>query len=1192
MIKKFLLAVMLIWCATEGMAQSGNLVAPNISIRTDDNSIYIIYDFYSDGTAVIKNVSMEQCFLDVNIPASVKYENKDYQVVKIADNVFYENGMCSLRDPNRIIISNDATPNLIFGNNPYGRAENHPENVELIVSHCITTINEEWKSLFDVIYTPELNTFFQIIDDDGWPQADYEIPYTASGCNLEPFSITKSDITLNVEQSSILTEKDIINASENNDLILKKATIKYSDKQSCPAKIDDEGYTIYNAVNVNRADITEIKPEDLLLETNSKFYPVPNNPDAVISHVRSGNNEKNFSDDYIPCEDNGKKFIPMLGFINTDTLCVECNYNFDCKDDGVFINISIASNANIIGSYGNGNHHSSTNYNWTLKLNKDFNYSIRLTDPYPVFVNKTPIDKSEIKGTTFTWEDRWFEVDGISYNDGLFINYDEKDFKNLTKIYDGESDIKASTFSNVTLYIKQRFNPAINAVDKLSGYMTSLQDKYDIYKPIEIDCSLAFDNPNVGTDKTIKLTITPTDDFYKGLIGGSYSVTLNTKGTITPIQLDDVLEVRDAIYNALGKERNKPYDGSSMLVPNHKTITLDKEDTGLPDNVQVSLSNLQYFGQDGEWKPSAEHGKHTIVMDLELVLNDNDNPNNYCFFRRDNETYYTKNWLYQGEDKYTGEIIPVEITLTEEMFYLTFPKERPFDGTNLVYDHLGKIVNPDNPQMFLANPEYMINGNFQITNALYKSAEVTDPDPNSIILTIKNLSGNYIINNLGDGNTFAISGNITPAELDIQFAPEDFKDNITFQRQYNSEDASAEIKTAKFSKDGHNFIITDAKFVDNSAGNEKQIAVYIELDDNNPNYELKNSTFNISGGKIWDYATIALNNNKFAEGKATIGTDIIATATYNEQNIEGTFTYTPATGTQLTQGTHEITATFNSACDYIESSTQKFIVVVNGSAIIVKGESIQQKDNQTEYCINGVNGLELKYTKISGDINRFKIEIEGEEKLSEAMSDNKGERINDTIIYVNIPSDAKPGIYHGTIQFFGEDVESDKYPFEITVYMPKSIVKYLYHNVIFVDNHENLFSDYQWYKNGEKIDGATRQYYYEKVLDGNYYVVCKTNSGIQLKSCPVEGELSAKLSVSSVKVYPNPAKADIPFNLELVGGNGNYAGTEMLIYNNSGNLVKHITNITDIITLTLPQGNYSGALFFNGEKTGFKIIVK
>lgn len=1181
MIKNIFLVVVLILCTTNVMAQNPTLIEENYEDDNESDRTTAVYDIYSDGTAVLKKYYSHTCNISIFIPASVNYNGETYQLVEIADKVFYNETTSNLTIGDkvfRITIDNNAKSTLKLGDTPLGRWENESSSIELVVSHCIDA--SKWEAYFNIIYSPEMELFFNTFDDDGFSEPAYLIPYNGDNSDLEPFSLKYQDYTLIVEQSSLITDNSIVTIGDY-PISLETATIKFSNEKSCKVKIPDGGLTVLNAVKVTRTDLTDISEDNLLLSTNSKFYPIPStsSSNAIVCHVRTGGRDETYSDDYVEC--NGH--IPVLGLTNTDTLCVECTHSIIYDKDKNFIKINIAHDAQVIGSYGGGSHYSSTNYNSTLNLKEDVEFRIPLSDPYPVFVNKTPEDRYEeitgkepINHSTQTWTDYWFEVDGKRYEHGFFINYNEEDFANL-KTYDGTTDISASTRS-VTLKLKQRFNPTIGAVNRISSDWLAFDPQaYCIEKQIDIDCSLAFDNPNVGTDKTIKLTITPTDDFYKGLIGGSYSVTLNTKGTITPIQLDDVLEVRDAIYNALGKERNKPYDGSSMLVPNHKTITLDKEDTGLPDNVQVSLSNLQYFGQDGEWKPSAEHGKHTIVMDLELVLNDNDNTNNYCFFRRDNETSYTENWLYQGEDKYTGEIIPVEITLTEEMFYLTFPKERPFDGTNLVYDHLGKIVNPDNPQMFLANPEYMINGNFQITNALYKSAEVTDPDPNSIILTIKNLSGNYIINNLGDGNTFAISGNITPAELDVTIEPEDIKECISLQRQYNPEDLSATIKTAQLSKNGHNFVISSAKFTDNSIGVNKQIDVTIQLNDNNPNYVLKNSTFNISGGKIWDYATIALNNNKFAEGKATIGTDIIATATYNEQNIEGTFTYTPAAGTQLTQGTHEITATFNSACDYIDSSTQKFTVEVNGSAIIIKEESIQQQTDP--YCMEGVDGLTIKFAKLSGDIKRFKIEIDGEEKLSEYMS-SKGE--------------IKSGQYSGTIQFFDEsgEIMSEKYPFTITVYKPSSMVKYLYHNVIFVDNHDELFSDYQWYKNGEKIDGATRQYYYEKVLNGNYYVVCKTNSGIKIKSCPVDGDLSAKISISSVKVYPNPAQANIPFNLELVGGNGNYSGAEMMIYNNSGNLVKHITNITDIITLTLPQGNYSGALFFNGEKTGFKIIVK
>ncbi|MBR3713223.1 MAG: hypothetical protein IKM98_08505 [Bacteroidales bacterium] len=51
---------------------------------------------------------------------------------------------------------------------------------------------------------------------------------------------------------------------------------------------------------------------------------------------------------------------------------------------------------------------------------------------------------------------------------------------------------------------------------------------------------------------------------------------------------------------------------------------------------------------------------------------------------------------------------------------------------------------------------------------------------------------------------------------------------------------------------------------------------------------------------------------------------------------------------------------------------------------------------------------------------------------------------------------------------------------------------------------------------------------------------------------------------------------------------------DYLIYinNNTGTLVKTITNAKQINTLSLPSGSYSGVLLRSGIKSGFKIIVK
>lgn len=1209
MIKKFLLAVMLIWCAADGMAQERTLVIENY----EDDDFYkkttAVCDLYSDGTAVLKQYQSSDCDYTVSLPTTVSYKEKDYIIEEIADNVFFNDKINDYTINNEtwlVTIPDNASSSLKLGATPFGNLR-PPSGIELQVSPCVDASN--WKEYFSVVQSiPLVDATFETLE------TTYEgnKPISLS----TPCTVSTSDYTLSITKLQPLNDKGEFWSISAIDFTV--IDINNNNTQVCQVKggnleIDKE------ILKVNLADITEITKENLLLETSSKFYPVPTNPDDIVSHVRTGGKPETYSDDYVLCEDNGKKFIPIRGLAETDTLCVECDYNFVCNENGVAVNFSIPSNANIKSNYGPGFHFSSHHYNWTLKLDQDYNCTIPLTDPYPVFVNTTPEDKyEEITGkepinlSTQKWTDYWFEVDGKRYEHGFFINYNEEDFDYLTKSYDGSTSIEVK--GTITLKLKQRFNPTIGAVNRMnSGWLAFDPEAYCIdIETIPITYSIAFDDASAGTNKGITLTITPKDSFYKALLGTNNKITL--KGTITPMQLSekDIVEIEKLIKNAL--EPTKIEDGESDINFSPKELTYETEKY----KVNVTINEAKYLMSEKEVSTPG------IGYDMKVTY---EVDHNFCFGSTQTGYKYTNSVTFNGE----GEITPSP-SVSDDDFATAFKAKyknylsKTYDGTTnflgfnpqdnvlsvtigsatdavaaqikitsvaydeknagsrslkvectpvqgspytisspvtitgddikitpFVLDNIADYVKEDEhykkdktyngyPDVEMNTPAFTIpgvtvNGTREtvegtIAEAIYNkdgAAVSAVGDDYTITATLsihvddnycfgKDNSGNYIYD-----NTYNIgTGSINPAKLDITFTPEDLDGKVSLTRKYNSEDASADILQSTVTKNDHTFEITSAIFTDNTPGTNKQIAITINLKDNNPNYTFDPTTVTITGG------TIEKNNDE-------------------------------------------------------------------PEKIVIDKESIQQQTDQPAYCMEGVDGLTIKFAKLSGEkIKRFKIEIKGEEKLSEYMSsESEGAIPGDTIIYVHIPSDAKSGQYSGTIQFFDESGEtSDKYDFTITVYKPSSMVKYLYHNVIFVDNHENLFSDYQWYKNGEKIDGATRQYYYEKVLNGNYYVVCKTNSGIKIKSCPVDGDLSAKISISSVKVYPNPAQANIPFNLELVGGNGNYSGAEMLIYNNSGNLVKHITNITDIITLTLPQGNYSGALFFNGEKTGFKIIVK
>ena len=58
-------------------------------------------------------------------------------------------------------------------------------------------------------------------------------------------------------------------------------------------------------------------------------------------------------------------------------------------------------------------------------------------------------------------------------------------------------------------------------------------------------------------------------------------------------------------------------------------------------------------------------------------------------------------------------------------------------------------------------------------------------------------------------------------------------------------------------------------------------------------------------------------------------------------------------------------------------------------------------------------------------------------------------------------------------------------------------------DVIFVRNIDSLYTAYQWYQNGQPIDGATEQFYHDpNGLTGRYHCVMQTCNGGSEETCP------------------------------------------------------------------------------------------
>ncbi|MBP5503231.1 MAG: BspA family leucine-rich repeat surface protein [Bacteroidales bacterium] len=200
-------------------------------------------------------------------------------------------------------------------------------------------------------------------------------------------------------------------------------------------------------------------------------------------------------------------------------------------------------------------------------------------------------------------------------------------------------------------------------------------------------------------------------------------------------------------------------------------------------------------------------------------------------------------------------------------------------------------------------------------------------------------------------------------------------------------------------------------------------------------------------------------------------------------------------------------------------------------------------------------------------------------------------------IPITLPATLTSNEYTGSINLFSSSDAKEpilKYKLTIKLLMPQNLILHLYEDVIFVSNGDSLYNPYkwQWYKNGQPINGATRQYIYDNEMSGNTYM-CKmqTKDGLEVYTCPfTEPSLTKSLS-QSVTIAPNPASEGEPTNVKIANFDPETDYT-ITISNSNGVVVRTIYHANENNTINLNRGIYSGALIFNGNKKGFKLIVR
>ena len=206
--------------------------------------------------------------------------------------------------------------------------------------------------------------------------------------------------------------------------------------------------------------------------------------------------------------------------------------------------------------------------------------------------------------------------------------------------------------------------------------------------------------------------------------------------------------------------------------------------------------------------------------------------------------------------------------------------------------------------------------------------------------------------------------------------------------------------------------------------------------------------------------------------------------------------------------------------------------------------------------------------------------------------------------YVEVQMPAVAGDYMVNIEVDGcsGDVLVRVPADDITMGVSTTLVDQRWDDVLVVNNNPDnnggyKFTTYQWYKNGEMIEGATDQIYQEVGgLGGEYSVELdgiRVSDGAHVHFITCGKYFDAN---SSIRVYPVPANTTQEVTVELNMTDEELEGAILDIYDVRGAHVKTVSNLTHITKVGNfgAQGTYFGRIITgtNEIKTVKFIIVK
>ena len=176
-------------------------------------------------------------------------------------------------------------------------------------------------------------------------------------------------------------------------------------------------------------------------------------------------------------------------------------------------------------------------------------------------------------------------------------------------------------------------------------------------------------------------------------------------------------------------------------------------------------------------------------------------------------------------------------------------------------------------------------------------------------------------------------------------------------------------------------------------------------------------------------------------------------------------------------------------------------------------------------------------------------------------------------MFINLPANCAAGSYSAFVIVGNEANDEVGTPWNFNVNLPNTYLVQVFNDVVSIDNRENRFNTFQWYLNGNPIEGATKPYYSDPrgYLNGDYSVLTNAGTADEQFICPItfNGQPQSK----SLLVNPNPVVNTTKISLS---GFDNCLHL-ITVYNSFGTQVLRTTFNGNEFTLdmtNMPYGTY------------------